>query len=522
MNFETLILRFRDLDIAENETIKRHQEIINKNKYVWWAWWKKGNEKTPQDEFGALNARAENETISVYLVDSGQRKLYKACCNGIKTNKISKIESPEKSATPDYYCNSKYHAWFKFTSIEECSEEEIHNYSYVNVDSLFSEGEANYTYFDNKQVYSIKELIQQERTVWFIRSLKDSDSKNEIVLLNSDYVQPNNFSKKYYQSHGNALLWLSDLHLSESEFHIENDETKTSLFEHIYGCLNNTQDEIGGLLITGDITSMADKNGFDKATKLIDDLSRNYIFTNENIVMCPGNHDFKFHSKPLEDNEAPKTVSKLYTKAYTNFYNKIYNIAPNDYYCCGKKILLASGHILEIVALNSLYLQQYSNFNGHGYISDKQLNYVEREMGWNNKKAGNVIRIVMMHHHYIPVCYTETIDVKRPSSVVYDADRLMNWMIKNDVKILLHGHKHKSIVAQVDYPINPTCSETTLQEMRKICIVGMGGTGCKNTKNIFSTLSFDDKKIYIKFYQIHSDEATKDEMCQSIVLPLEG
>lgn len=41
MDFKTLILRFRDLDIAENETIKRHQSIIDEKDYVWWAWWKK-------------------------------------------------------------------------------------------------------------------------------------------------------------------------------------------------------------------------------------------------------------------------------------------------------------------------------------------------------------------------------------------------------------------------------------------------------------------------------------------------
>ena len=117
----------------------------------------------------------------------------------------------------------------------------MRNYSYVNVDSLFSEGEVNYTCFDNKQIYSIKELIQQERTVWFVRESKDTDSQNEIVLLNSDYVQPNNFSKKYSQSHGSSLLWLSDLHLADSDFSVDNDETTKSLFEHIQGCLSNVQ-----------------------------------------------------------------------------------------------------------------------------------------------------------------------------------------------------------------------------------------------------------------------------------------
>lgn len=397
----------------------------------------------------------------------------------------------------------------------------MRNYSYVNVDSLFSEGEVNYTCFDNKQIYSIEELIQQERTVWFVRESKDTDSQNEIVLLNSDYVQPNNFSKKYFQSHGSSLLWLSDLHLADSDFSVDNDETTKSLFEHIQGCLSNAQDEIGGLIITGDITSTAEKNGFEKATKLIDDLSRNYVFTNENIAICPGNHDFKFSPKDLDVDEKPKAVAKRYTKAYSNFYKSVYNISPNEYYCCGKKILLSSGHVVEIVALNSIYLQQHQNFNGHGYLSEKQLNFVETEMGWNNKKARNVIRIVMMHHHYLPVCYTEAIDVKRASSVVYDADRLMNWMIKHDVKVLLHGHKHKSIVAQVTYPNTSFSNENNETQMKKISVIGMGGTGCKHTQNLFGTLGFDDNKLYIKFYQIYSDESFEDSEYQTIVLPLE-
>lgn len=340
-------------------------------------------------------------------------------------------------------------------------------------------------------------------------------------MLNSDYVQPNNFSKKYFQSHGSSLLWLSDLHLADSDFSVDNDETTKSLFEHIQGCLSNVQDEIGGLIITGDITSTAEKNGFEKATKLIDDLSRNYVFTNENIAICPGNHDFKFSQKDLDVDEKPKAVSKLYTKAYSNFYKSVYNISPNEYYCCGKKILLSSGHVVEIVALNSLYLQQHQNFNGHGYLSEKQLNFVATEMGWNNKKARNVIRIVMMHHHYLPVCYTEAIDVKRASSVVYDADRLMNWMIKHDVKVLLHGHKHKSIVAQVTYPDTSFSNENNETQMKKISVIGMGGTGCKHTQNLFGTLGFDDNKLYIKFYQIYSDESSEDSEYQTIVLPLE-
>ena len=137
-------------------------------------------------------------------------------------------------------------------------------------------------------------------------------------------------------------------------------------------------------------------------------------------------------------------------------------------------------------------------------------------------KLEQAIRIVNMHHHYLPVCYSEAIDVKRASSVVYDADRLMNWMIKNDVKVLLHGHKHKSIVTQVLYPAEPSSADLNETKMKKISVIGMGGTGNNDSKNIFGTLGFDDNKLHINFYQICSDESSNDSKCQTIVLPLEG
>lgn len=339
------------------------------------------------------------------------------------------------------------------------------------------------------------------------------------ILEELKEVYPTESWGTYPDSLSQFLFYEKALEKSKDVFKIHSNYD--NFISELQGCLSNAQDEIGGLIITGDITSTAEKNGFEKATKLIDDLSRNYVFTNENIAICPGNHDFKFSPKDLDVDEKPKAVAKRYTKAYSNFYKSVYNISPNEYYCCGKKILLSSGHVVEIVALNSIYLQQHQNFNGHGYLSEKQLNFVETEMGWNNKKARNVIRIVMMHHHYLPVCYTEAIDVKRASSVVYDADRLMNWMIKHDVKVLLHGHKHKSIVAQVTYPNTSFSNENNETQMKKISVIGMGGTGCKHTQNLFGTLGFDDNKLYIKFYQIYSDESFEDSEYQTIVLPLE-
>ena len=44
--------------------------------------------------------------------------------------------------------------------------------------------------------------------------------------------------------------------------------------------------------------------------------------------------------------------------------------------------------------------QQYKDFEGHGFLSDKQLEYVANKMGWEENVQTNSVRIVIMHHHY--------------------------------------------------------------------------------------------------------------------------
>lgn len=299
--------------------------------------------------------------------------------------------------------------------------------------------------------------------------------------------------------------------------------------EHIYQQLK-TENEgteeakiIAGTMISGDITSHANPEGFTLAKTLVRDLSNELLepISSENFIICPGNHDFVREEVDLEKDEAPAFIYDKMDSArsYADFYKSIYNIAPNQYFAMGRKILLSSGHILEIAALNSLMLQQYSNFQGHGYLSQSQLNFVVEEMGWNDTKNKNAIRIVVMHHHYLPTCYTERIDATYASSAVYDADRLMNWLVQCNVKLLLHGHKHKAFISQINYP-QSSQTDITTECMRNIVVAGMGGTGAKGVQNKFATIQFIDNKVVISFHNIYSDESERDCLAQKIELPL--
>ncbi len=525
--FETIILRFRDLVTEEKGTIRRHQNIISKKDYVWWGWWKKGNEKVPQEEFSLLSVKAKSNPFELYLLDSGQNLVYQATCEGIELTLDQKSSSPEKDKTPEYYRDQKYYVWFKFTKIQCSSEAQLKHFSYVDCQSLFLDENTDYSRFNNKKIYSLSELIQQDRTVWFVRNAQESDLEHEIILLNSSLIQPSHFSAKYYQSSGDTLLWLSDLHLSDHRFEFKKGTPRKTLAQHLCQCIS--EQKIGGLLITGDITSRAEKEGFSLAKELIRDFNSEQLTADsnfeplgaENIIICPGNHDFAREAGNLAPDADPVFIYDRpeNTTEFSDFYKAIYNISPNSYFSTGRKILLSSGYMLEIVALNSLMLQQYPNFDGHGYISQDQLDFVAEKMGWDTAKNETSVRIVIMHHHYLPTCFTEVIDVTRASSAVYDSDRLMNWLVKHKVKLLLHGHKHKSFIAQVNYPMNPEM-DITVQEMRSVTVVGMGGTGAKDIQNKIATVQFKNKTIFLNFYNIYNDGSAEDTINQTIQIPL--
>lgn len=519
--FDAIVLRFRDLVTALDDTIKEHADCIKRKGFVWWGWWKKGNEQVLFNELAIAHARANSNILNIYLIDSAQKKVYHALCSKIVFDKNNLLPSPDKLQTPDYYNAQNYHAWFGFLEIRECRTFKWNKYSYVDTPSLFYDNGADYAQFADKKIFSVEELIQQNRTLWFIRDAKETDSENEIILLDANVVSPSHFSKKYYQMQGDTILWLSDLHFSDHVFELEERTTKESLAQHIKKY--NYYDHTGGLIVTGDIASKGNAAGFDLAREFIKDLSRDLKvpFGSENVIICPGNHDFARKEENLNDSEPEKVIDNLNSvEAFSAFYRSLYYIKPNGFFACGKKLLLTCGRTVEIASLNSVTLQQYIDFQGHGYISQQQLDYVEHGMGWISNENSSAVRIVIMHHHYLPACLYERVDTKHPGSVVYDADRLMKWLVKNNVKLLLHGHKHQTFTSQVSYPAAASEREIDLSSMKSVSVVGMGSTSAKDADNKFATLVFDVNKIQINFYRIYPSGTTSDELIQTLTIPL--
>ena len=551
MDITTCILRFRDLITDDGGTIARHRESISKNrckfKFVWWGWWKKQQEKLPK-EFLNLASIAHKSELIIYLVDSGQKKLYTAICHDIVVSDTDTVAAPDSGKyTPKYYNKKKYYAWFKFSDITEIDPSKIQELTNIESSSLFIDETANYSKFNGKRICSLDELIQQNRTVWFVRPFQNGDGTEEIILLNSSYVQPTHYSEKYFQVNGDTLLWLSDLHLADNVFKNDGKIQDNSLADHIRDHIS--QRNIAGLLISGDITSRGNEEGFSAAKRLLFDINSTAVkepLEAKNIIICPGNHDFKREELYLScpalmealhatTKTAPNDACNplfaidhhmLYDRSncegYSKFYENIYKIKPNEYFSCGKKLLLSSGHAVEILALNSVRLQQFKDFEGHGYVSTEQLKHAEKAMHWDKPCPHNVIRIAMMHHHFLPTCFNEDIEASRSNNAaIFDADEVMRWLVTHDVKILLHGHKHRRKISRLLYPIDNEADKVSSNDFKLITIIGMGGTAAPGADNLLALIRFETSKMIVEYYRMRPDKIAPDKPEQTIEIPIE-
>lgn len=513
--FETIILRFRDLSTSPGGTITNHKKFIDESdeSYVWWAWWNKAGEKVPAESFNYIVSKIRNEgKFGIFLFDSGQHKFYKATITDIKWNiTYSRYSSPEPERTPIYYNQNAYLAWFKITSIEEIPEDNVvMQYSYCHVYDIFESGEAIFADFYNKVVFSADELQHQERTIWFVRKFRQADSKHEIKIYDSGQVRPADFPEYVISAKGDTFLWLSDLHISNNyhAFSMRDDETehKISLLESITKELKTERiDSIAGIIITGDLTWSASKDEFEQVASFLKDAMSRFSLTNNQIFLCPGNHDIRFTDEPWKSNAPVERALNDAKENYINFYSELYNINPNNWLCSGKRIVTGSGFCLDIVLLNSSYLtQQRHVFQGHGFVGQAQREHVQNKMNWTtlNDQSPKTFRIVAMHHHLIPVL-SETPKFEEVPSTAYDASALLDWFAENEINLVLHGHMHHAHQAEMIIK-----KQNTDAHKHPFNIISMGSSGViadklpEGTNNMISLITFKRKLVTIKLLRI--------------------
>jgi predicted phosphodiesterase len=523
---ETVILRFRDLATSPGGTIQSHQDEISAHKYVWWGWWNKAGEKVPTETFTKLNQAAAGSGLKLMLFDSGSGRVYNALCTKIHWDQtLSHSESPERDATPQYYRDTKYFAWFKFSSMSEAPAEELHNWTYVQVNEFFETLESRFSPFYRKRVHSTDELRQQDRTIWFVRKFHESDQSHEIKLLDAFTFAPTDFPNEFRVSSNRNVLWLSDLHFSIDDHH--GFPSTTTVAEHaLWNVVESTLkehnlDQLGAVILSGDFTWKADPKEFEQAKEFISELSSKLTVANYDYIICPGNHDVPFSDQPWNDHQKVTRPRKEAIKLYSSFYRHLFYREPNPYLACGRRVIFGRSVPVEFASLNSQMLDQKENvFQGHGFVGKDQLDFVRDQMAWKAPQdAGMPVRVVILHHHLLPVTFRDIPKGGANYSVSLDAEAIIRWIVENKIKIVLHGHQHQPYCTKITRSLKPGSADEP-----EFWVLGMGSSGVAQKdlgeigKNTLGVLTFTAGSAEYKVFTIH--KTNPSELVWSVTIPL--
>lgn len=494
---ETIILRFRD-GLVSDSTIKEHESIIEDKKYVWWGWWAKPQETVPAAVLSSMCVRIrDKQLVEIFLFDSGTLSLYKAKCEGIHyTNDKVKTGPPDEGGTtPAYYREKMYFVWFKLTSIEVCQPDILKEYSYVGVDEFYQNNSPHFQEFDNKVIFDVQELNGQQRTMWFIRKKKEDDKTHEVKSFVNPERAAGNVDGTFKVLPFDRILWLSDLHFSEDHHAFTKTKTENnSLFTRLNNIIGKEDINPAAVIISGDITFKALEEEYKQAEEFIRDLNSAYNLDGSSYAIIPGNHDLAFTSNP---GNPDLEITSTYPEAkmnYCSFYDKVFSCMPNEELYSIRRYLTPELVPVEIICLNSCYLQQCEGaFQGLGYVGSNQLEKIKKDLELTNQ--ARPVRILVLHHHLMPVMYKETAEFKKTYSLTLDAEAVVQFIYDYNIKLVLHGHNHKEFYAEI--------IRKRENKKKKFYIVGLGSTGAKAEElsdgrvNMFATIKIEKTQIEI-------------------------
>jgi len=214
----------------------------------------------------------------------------------------------------------------------------LENWSYVRIDDFFETKKSAFEEFYNKQLASFKELRNQDRTIWFIRKKRLSDPAYEIDVLDRSRTAPSNFPEQIIQLHTPNLLWISDPHFSSDHHDFPRRPegvSRTNLSETIRRDLASIgKQNIGGLVISGDLTWKGTKEEYEWAAEFIDDVKSWARLSTNHILVCPGNHDLAFSKEPWTKGSPATELGDAATAEYKAFYERLYDVKPTADLSC--------------------------------------------------------------------------------------------------------------------------------------------------------------------------------------------
>jgi 3',5'-cyclic AMP phosphodiesterase CpdA len=222
------------------------------------------------------------------------------------------------------------------------------------------------------------------------------------------------------------------------------------------------------------------------------------------VAVCPGNHDVRFSDQPWEKGREITYAPDEAARPYAAFYSEMFYLPPNPFLSCGRRFLLGGAVPVEVVCLNSSLLGQVPDvFQGHGFVGHDQMADAAQQMGWiAGSTEPRAVRIVVVHHHLLPVTYREQPMAERSYSTSLDAEALLRWLVEHRVQVVLHGHMHSPFHTTLERP------ERLTGERHRVHVFGMGSSGVEvshlgeDRKHLFGVLRLSREHLRMTYYSV--------------------
>lgn len=449
----TTVLRFSDF-LAD--TFAEHDQILRQRGFVWWAWWKKQHEPFPSGSLDRLrDILAAGESIEVGLVNRSGVYLA-AQLEDFRADGGELFKSPDARATPNYYRDQAFPAWFKFGRISEISRTAWEaRFGPVPI--------GDETYFDN--------------------------TSGELEILSSSAAE----------GIGSGILHISDLHFgSDYAFHPDGQ------FYHQEPLEVRISDALpckpAGVVVSGDLTTRGSNDGLVSARLFLERLADSLDLPRERFVIVPGNHDILVNRENVTQDFANEQHFRTQLFEFHGSRQDLERV---------QEFHGADGVHYIVATLNSSRPRDPKTMD-YGYVGrDRSEPILRAAADIRDRSNKPTWLVVVLHHHILPAQQIEYAVPERPASIAIDAGELVG--IASDLRFdaILHGHEHVPFVGRTSRIAEfGGYNRTQLGIDRSIVVLAAGSTSVRVDRltdemrhNSFNYYEVSQDSLRVQMYQ---------------------
>jgi calcineurin-like phosphoesterase family protein len=513
------LFRYRDL-VAD--TLPEHREVLNRNGWCWWGWWKRPNEPGRLEIWSELHRQTTaGQLVQIGLFHSGTGLVHAAAVDHVivpEADELGQYRSlipPEQEleGVPTYYRRSRHsRGWLRVVSLGEQPIEFFGRYSYDVPPPLLHHPPSQLDRLAGKRIVDADELRAMDTTIWEVRPAKTQDSGER--FLSARQRQEGPLSARPVACTGEWLLHLTDPHYAtgafrdEHQWRLEHEDNRTTptMVDAVGEALARFSRSVGAVLVTGDLTYIAAPEEFDAARAGLFKLTNGLLGLDmEHLVVVPGNHDIAWTRNDVYEHGATVEVAPAEaTSNYRLFFRRLFGFPASDHLSMARRFVFPGGNLVDVVGLNSSSLEQGRSFlAGMGRIQESAYREAAGALSWPDH-SGRSIRILALHHHLALTEDLESPDEYRSGfGIAIDAPRIQRLAAHDGVHLAVHGHKHRAFVWRAAaYPLPEYSAERW--ELGSFNIIGGGSCGSRSTdgrRNFFNLIRAIGSMVELEMYR---------------------